>query len=388
MIGWILAGLAAATVYTAVKENGNGSNTSKTQVNKTVKIRCRNCGTELIVPDMFHIEGTCPNCHGNFIVENGIMRFKGMITVHCVSCGRDVNVPGGEYVEAKCDYCGATFNVDRGTIYRNNSTSSKTSNTEKKAEYGKGNANDNSYSETSNDGPRKRDYKELLKKIPPLGGAKAGFIHDAKKQLYDGGAFWHIDDFARHFGGSVTTYLSYNAKIKNAMTTGRIDQGIETLLEALEYARQKGDVSKYFHYRYLLGKWTNNLEDRVMIIELMSDYYLRQKAEKPPVWVIEDGGMICFDLYTHISLIDRCTENALYELSVYNDLIHFLIENTPQNMIDGILFHRGMLVFLSKDTKIQNIYYMKRNEIFSHIKQKCNNYELLKKMWEKAGYHV
>lgn len=124
MIGWILAGLAAATVYTAVKENegGNNGNTSATPQPKTIKVRCRNCGNELTVADMFHVEGTCPKCHGKYIVENGIIKNKGEVTVHCVSCGRDVKVPGDEYVEAQCDYCGAVFNVDRGKVYKNNSS--------------------------------------------------------------------------------------------------------------------------------------------------------------------------------------------------------------------------------------------------------------------------
>ncbi len=129
MIGWILAGLAAATVYNVAKDSNNNNSSGKSPSPKNVKLRCRNCGNELIVADTVHVEGTCPKCHGNYIVENGIMRFKGMITVPCISCGREVKVPGGEYVEAKCEYCGASFNVDRGKVYRNTSSTTKVNST-------------------------------------------------------------------------------------------------------------------------------------------------------------------------------------------------------------------------------------------------------------------
>ncbi len=206
-------------------------------------------------------------------------------------------------------------------------------------------------SEKVNGGHRRRDYTEVLKKIPPLGGAKAGILHDIKKQgMLNGGALWHLDELARHIGGKATTYASYDGKIKGAITNGYIDKGISTMLEAIEYTRQKGDVSEYFYYRYMLGKWTNNQEDRIQILNLIVDYYWIQKDENPPAWILKDSAVLCDDLYTYLLKIDKNTARGTAEIQVFNELLTnlYYIYITNNEMFEIILMYRGLLIFFNE----------------------------------------
>lgn len=77
MIGWILAGLAAATVYTAVKENegGNNGNTSATKHGVSPSWEVKTISMSEYPPSMdvkpylsknFYISSyLCPNCRKN-----------------------------------------------------------------------------------------------------------------------------------------------------------------------------------------------------------------------------------------------------------------------------------------------------------------------------------
>lgn len=246
-------------------------------------------------------------------------------------------------------------------------------------------------SDTASGGHRRRDYKEILKKIPPLGGVKAGIMNDIKKQrMLNGGAFWHLDELARHVGGKTTTYASYNGKINGAMANGYIDKGISVLLEALEYARQKGDVSEYFYYRYILGKWTNNIEDRIKFLNLMVDYYLIQKDENPPAWIGNGGVDICNDFYTHLSKVNRNSNSGAAEIQVFDELLNYLYYNyiTNEEKFEIVLMYRGLLIFLTQGTSFHNTYYGKRHALFNDIRKVSKNYERLKHMWKNAGFYV
>ena len=63
MLGRFLGGL--------INDN-NRRNSNVLQSPKTISVRCRHCGNEYIIPDMFHVERACPQCGCMNIFENGV----------------------------------------------------------------------------------------------------------------------------------------------------------------------------------------------------------------------------------------------------------------------------------------------------------------------------
>lgn len=157
MIGWILGGLAVATIGKALMDDaGNNSNRSDNNGsdNNIMWIQCPFCNSEMSINqslDRRHI--TCAKCQKKFVVDRRIP-INNLLVVQCVSCGRDVEVqtnsdekatckhcgavfeyekyktvscascgkwmkvPAFRYAEIKCDNCGTVFNSDKGTLYK------------------------------------------------------------------------------------------------------------------------------------------------------------------------------------------------------------------------------------------------------------------------------